>query len=258
MPREGVKGCAARHGGRARWWQASPSPASFVGQRAPSGIATFRGASCCSFPFRRVFGECVSGRLCLSAAPAAIVAPRRSPTHHLMGYVLHEEGQLLEAHQGGNGEVFLSASSGMGHHIHKCQCGTEVEPPSWALWCRGGAAILGAEAGLPSQVPQQGGHLRYHGKAAISGTLSPRVMRQGGCGATPHGMVGAMGDFRAGCLNRPPLPRRPGGLLQVRLGIIRSSPRRAECGNWKRKLERGLLSSPHSLLPLCLPSLASF
>lgn len=35
----------------------------------------------------------------------------------------------------------------------------------------------------------------------------------------------------------------------MRLGIIRRFSRRAECGNWKRKLERGRLSSPHSLLP---------
>lgn len=85
-----------------------------MAQHVPSGITPFCSAACYSFPFRRVFGKCVSGHLGLSTALVAIIASRMSPAQPLMGYVLHGE-----AHQAENGEVFLGASAGTGHRVHK-------------------------------------------------------------------------------------------------------------------------------------------
>lgn len=70
----------------------------------------------------------------------------------------------------------------------------------------------GAEVGLPSWVPRQGCHLRCHSRVTILGTVPCQPSealiqggdlghlvthgdQAGGCGATPHAMAGALGDF---------------------------------------------------------------
>lgn len=68
VPREGAEGCAVPP--EVTWWPMSPSLVSFMGQRALSGIATFRGATRCSSPSGACLGS-VNGHLCLSTVPGA-------------------------------------------------------------------------------------------------------------------------------------------------------------------------------------------
>lgn len=126
---------------RVPWWQVPPSESGSPLQVVMPVCSEWHlypcGVACCFFPFKCVFVECVSRHLCLPAALVDILpqgegSPQPSSP---LGYVLHREVQLLEAYQAGSKEVFLSASVGVGHHIHKCQCSTEAQLPPWALWC---------------------------------------------------------------------------------------------------------------------------